>query len=495
MVRVSTIFIAICMVIIAASFGAVAYFAIGFGRVEAAVGALALLCGLVLYNTASMRVRDRTDVGDQIADLSRGTADLARQVADYGRRLQVLEAELKARRPQTDIAPLVAEIGELSALVKDLAETVAAQEARASEAAVAPTMLAIAPAVAPDAPPIAETPAAPPPATAAGPKAQPAATGAAAAVQKSPDGPFKGLNRDEVIALLSGAVEAGRLDLHLQPIVTLPQRKVRFYESFARLRAESGDLWMPADFLPYAETGGLVPKIDNIMLFRCVQVIRRLLSKNRDVSLFCNVSALTLADAQFFPQFAEFIDANRAIAPSLILEFTQAAFRNLGPLESESLAALAEHGFRFSLDNVTDLRIEPRELAERGFRFLKVPAGLLLGKTAAAASDIHPADLSGLLGRFGIELIADRIENETTVIDLLDYDVRFGQGFLFSPPRPVRPEALQGVPEREGATPVVPAPSEAATPVAADVSGEPRGPSGSRALPKTRLARGATGTA
>src|SRR5262249_43421138 len=42
------------------------------------------------------------------------------------------------------------------------------------------------------------------------------------------------------------------------------------------------------------------------------------------------------------------------------------------------------------------------------------------------------------------DLIAERIETETTVVDLLDYDVRFGQGFLFSPPRPVRAEALQG---------------------------------------------------
>jgi len=49
-----------------------------------------------------------------------------------------------------------------------------------------------------------------------------------------------------------------------------------------------------------------------------------------------------------------------------------------------------------------------------------------------------------LLARAGIGLIAERIENEMTVVDLLDYDVRFGQGFLFSPPRPVRAEALQG---------------------------------------------------
>ena len=26
------------------------------------------------------------------------------------------------------------------------------------------------------------------------------------------------------------------------------------------------------------------------------------------------------------------------------------------------------------------------------------------------------------------------------MVDLLDYDVRFGQGFLFAPPRPLRPE-------------------------------------------------------
>jgi cyclic-di-GMP phosphodiesterase TipF (flagellum assembly factor) len=113
-------------------------------------------------------------------------------------------------------------------------------------------------------------------------------------------------------------------------------------------------------------------------------------------------------------------------------------------MEHESLAALAERGFRFSMDQVTDLRIEPRELSDRGFRFVKVPAPLLLSHTHAAGTDIHPADLSDLLSRHGIELIASRVESEGSVVDLLDFDVRYGQGFLFSPPRPVRQEALRG---------------------------------------------------
>ena len=101
------------------------------------------------------------------------------------------------------------------------------------------------------------------------------------------------------------------------------------------------------------------------------------------------------------------------------------------------------------MDNVTDLRIEPRELADRGIRFIKVPAGFLLNDAGAAGTDIHPADLSDLVGRFGISLIAERIEGEAPVVDLLDYDVRFGQGFLFSPPRPVRSGGSCGDGERD----------------------------------------------
>jgi cyclic-di-GMP phosphodiesterase TipF (flagellum assembly factor) len=175
-------------------------------------------------------------------------------------------------------------------------------------------------------------------------------------------------------------------------------------------------------------------------MLRCVQVLRRLMVRNKDVGVFCNVAAATLGNPATFTQCLDFLEANRALAPSLVLEFKQAMFRNLGPTETEHLAALAQRGYRFSIDHVTDLRIEPRELADRGVRFIKVPAALLLDQRQSPVSDIHPSDLSDLLGRFGIDLIAERIEGERAVVDLLDYDVRFGQGFLFAPPRPLRPE-------------------------------------------------------
>jgi len=174
-----------------------------------------------------------------------------------------------------------------------------------------------------------------------------------------------------------------------------------------------------------------------------VQVVRRLSVKNQDIGLFCNLAAATLTDPGF-PKLLEFIEANRAIAPLLVFEFAQSAVRAMGTVEHESLAALAERGFRFSMDNLTDLRVEPRELTERGFRFIKASAALLLNRVGGPTASTHAAAFSDLLGRFGIDLIAERIESESTVVDLLDYDVRLGQGFLFSPPRPVRAEALHG---------------------------------------------------
>ena len=154
-----------------------------------------------------------------------------------------------------------------------------------------------------------------------------------------------------------------------------------------------------------------------------------------------------IGSLETFAQCRDFLEANRALASSFVLEFKQSTFRALGPAESEHLAALASRGYRFSIDHVADLRIEPRELADRGVRYIKVPAALLLDQKQAATADIHASDLSDLLGRFGIDLIAERIEGERAVVDLLDYDVRFGQGFLFAAPRPLRPEGASAAGE------------------------------------------------
>jgi cyclic-di-GMP phosphodiesterase, flagellum assembly factor TipF len=445
MIRISTIFIAVCMVLVAASLGLVLYSWAGISGYESALVALTALTFLILYNAVSMRLRDRTDVGGQIADLSRGTADLARQVAEFGRRLSVIEGKVvSANSAGADrMQSVIGEINELGVLVKQLATTVATHD----------EMLAAGPPAAPTPPPPSrpEHEATAAPEAAHSVRAAEAPTPAAASSASAPAAPSR--SQTQLIAAVKNAIEENRLDIYLQPMVTLPQRKVRYYEAVTRLRDDKDHVLAAEDFIATAESAGLIGRIDHAVMLRCVQVLRRLMVRNKDVGVFCNVSATTLTNPTHFAQCLDFLEANRALAPSFVLEFKQATLRKLGPAETENLAALSQRGYRFSIDHVTDLRFEPRELADRGVRFIKVPASLLLDPKQSSTSDIHPSDLSDLLGRFGIDLIAEKIEGERAVVDLLDFDVRFGQGFLFAPPRPLRPE---GASATGGATPTQP---------------------------------------
>ncbi|HUO11519.1 MAG TPA: EAL domain-containing protein, partial [Caulobacteraceae bacterium] len=234
-------------------------------------------------------------------------------------------------------------------------------------------------------------------------------------------------------ALLNTVREAlaeNRVDLYLQPVVTLPQRRTVFYESFSRLRDATGQVMMPAQYLSVAEPEGLVAAIDNLLLFRCVQIVRRLAKQDRKVAIFCNISLSSLGDETFFPQFLEFLSENRDMAGGLIFELGLAAFEQRGSVEARNMAKLADVGFRFSIDKVTDVdAIDFRELQRADVKFIKIAAETMLEQIQdARARDIHPSDFASLARRYGAEIIAEKIEAERQVIDVLELDIGYGQG-------------------------------------------------------------------
>src|SRR5262249_42106006 len=133
-----------------------------------------------------------------------------------------------------------------------------------------------------------------------------------------------------VLAAIRSAVDENRIDIYLQPMVTLPQRKVRFYEAVTRLRDDKDQVLAAEDFIGVAESSGMIGRIDHMVMLRCVQVLRRLMVRNKEVGVFCNVASATLANGATFSQCLDFLEANRALAPSFVLEFKQSTFRRLG---------------------------------------------------------------------------------------------------------------------------------------------------------------------
>ncbi len=272
----------------------------------------------------------------------------------------------------------------------------------------------------------------------------------AAAAPARHEAAHRGRQSAALLDTVREALAENRVDLYLQPVVALPQRRTVFYESYSRLRDATGRVMMPAEYLTVAEPEGLVTSIDNLLLFRCVQIVRRLAKQDRKVGIFCNISTASLADESFFPQFLELLAANRDLAGALIFELGQAAFDARGSVEARNMGKLADLGFRFSLDKVVDLDLDFQDLARSDVKFLKVSAPVLLdelvetdeGLVLRSMPDLAAEDFAALTRRYGVEVIAEKVESERQIVDILELDIAYGQGHLFGEPRAIRDAVL-----------------------------------------------------
>jgi cyclic-di-GMP phosphodiesterase TipF (flagellum assembly factor) len=81
---------------------------------------------------------------------------------------------------------------------------------------------------------------------------------------------------------------------------------------------------------------------------------------------------------------------------------------------------------------------------------VKIAAPLLLDElneqdgrlTLRSLPDLEAADFAALARRHGVELVAEKVENERQVVDILELDIGLGQGHLFGEPRPIRDAVL-----------------------------------------------------
>jgi cyclic-di-GMP phosphodiesterase TipF (flagellum assembly factor) len=386
-------------------------------------GMLVLLGGALLHlGYALLRARERADgevagAMEAVAHLERVQRRLEGDLAQMRNALADLQS-----RPEQNVGAVVAEVKVLQSLVERLY----------SARSVAPQ------------PEVAASPAAPSSAVPAKPAttAAPATNGAAAGGGSMPMPPVaEGLGEQEILDLVREGLRANAVELALQPIVSLPQRKRRFFECFSRVRTHDGGVIVPEQYLEVAERHGLVTAIDNLLLFRCIQTLRRIRKSNANVGFFLNISPNTLADRGFFRDFIQLMAQNIELAPALVFEFPQRALAQADDSLWRDLERLAQMGFRFSIDQVTDLDLDAAALSGRHFRFLKLEAARVTEAARNGLLGNDPKLLKRTLDSYAIDLIVERIETEPMLLEVLDLHVDFGQGFLFGEPRIAKSDA------------------------------------------------------
>jgi cyclic-di-GMP phosphodiesterase TipF (flagellum assembly factor) len=426
----------------------------GAGRIAAGAAILAAFAGiaaiaavqgagLALFGLHAVALAGVTAAWVQVRSARRTAEKASSDLDTIAKRLIQLEHRLLqsgAGAPdpalRSTVAEVTGEIGVLGGIIRDLAETVAAQDRDVAD---------LKERIQPPAPEAAAAPLASRPGSGEprrAPAPEPVVHPEPSLLPAGRKAPLLSDAETRRIAAIVHAFEADRVEMHLQPIVALPQRKVRFYEALARLRLADETVLVPAEFLPVLERLGHAGEFDRRVVGRALAIARHLMARGSEAIVSVNLSPRSLEEPGFLRSVGRIMDAFPDTLGRVVLELSQRCWRTLDAERAGALAALRDKGVPFALDRASDLRLDPLALADRGVRFVKLPADLLIAADHSRGLDIELGDLASVLRRAGIKLVAERVEREETVPDLIDLDVPLAQGFVFAAPRAVRSEVL-----------------------------------------------------
>ncbi len=234
--------------------------------------------------------------------------------------------------------------------------------------------------------------------------------------------------------LLGHALSSQRVDVFLQPIARLPQRKRRFYEIFARVRAKPG-VYIPAGrYKNLAEQDGVMPDIDTLLLDQCLSIFKHTAQMEDAPPFFMNITRETLKNPAFMGKLLAFLPKNRDLASRLVFEIRHEDFLEMPIPHLKIVGALGKLGIRFSLDHVMSLDIDVPDLQRFNVRFVKAPVQMFLNAKSSEKESSRIWKYKRLLEGNGIGLIVEKIEKEREMRELLDFEIHYGQGFLFGRP-------------------------------------------------------------
>ncbi len=247
---------------------------------------------------------------------------------------------------------------------------------------------------------------------------------------------------DVSLRAIAEALKTDAVDLYLEPIVTLPERKPAHYECHGGLRGPDGG---PLAVDPNLDSTGraeLMQALENGLLARCLDRIAELDISGLDGgACFYNVAAETLADRAFFGALVKHLQADPALAQRLVLECPQSALMEYGEQAVQDLVEIQETGCRFSIDGITDLEIDFESLVGFGFRFVKVGSKFMRVQANTADDPETVRGLAKSLKAIGIDVVVEKVETDLSLVELIAFDIGLGQGSLFGQPERLRQSA------------------------------------------------------
>ncbi len=226
------------------------------------------------------------------------------------------------------------------------------------------------------------------------------------------------------------ALNENRLILSYQPIVGAKSRLPEHYECLLRMTRTDGSLAVAGEFIPAAESLGLVRLVD----WRALEMTLAQLRAHPTVKLSLNVSGTTANDQSWLNAFVDCIRENHELASRLTVELTETAALQAFEDNARFVSRLRELGCRVAIDDFGAGYTSFRNLHMLRFDMVKIDGSYVKNLSHSPDNQVFVRTLVDLAKNFHLETVAEWVDSEEDACLLAEYGVDYFQGFHFGRP-------------------------------------------------------------
>ena len=233
------------------------------------------------------------------------------------------------------------------------------------------------------------------------------------------------------------ALEARQFQLHLQPQVELPSRRLVGAEALLRWHRPDGRSVSPPEILRVLERIGLMPELSRWVIQQAVQILAALAAAGCDARVSVNLVAEDLSDPELPIFIRQTCEAWRIDASRLCFELTEGGLVSTDGMSVRTLEALKQGGGRLALDDFGTGYSSMDYLRRLPVVELKLDKSFV-ERITLSDSDRSIVELMVRIAHtFGLEVVAEGVETPETEAVLLAMGCRCAQGYLYAQAMPV----------------------------------------------------------
>lgn len=232
------------------------------------------------------------------------------------------------------------------------------------------------------------------------------------------------------------ALAEGRFVPYFQPILDLETRRIRHFETLARMVRPDGSVATPADFIETAERFNVIGSIDLAIARRAMQVQAAWARNGHPFTISVNLSGRDLAHEDILADLRAAIEETGADPARLVFEITETeAIRDMERAR-RFVEQLRSTGSRFSLDDFGSGFGSFRYLKHLPVDYLKIDGAFIRRLDEDDRDQLFVRAIVDVARGFGIATIAEFVERPATLRLLRSFGVQMAQGFLIGRPAP-----------------------------------------------------------